>query len=172
MPQQEMDYLQHIMNFQLILLCFFINELNGRPTEEERVALWYERGNTWPPKWQNESEKFTAAMDFREKEIMRIPGYRERWENFMQLTAVRMVPHFTEFGFQVVQAPPEIHAKLFNAVREAVLKWDELPAEGQVDIMYHPPGARPKFVQIGSLIREVSTAKMFNFVFQNLLMLT
>ena len=144
-------YMISVFFLSLGLIC----QVNGRPSENERVALWHQRGNTWPPKWQNESEKFKAAMDFRETELMKIPGYRERWENFMQFTAGRMVPHFTEFGFKLVQTPPEIHAKLFKAVREAALKWDELPAEGEVDIMYHPPGAQPKFVHIGSLAREV-----------------
>ena len=150
-----MDSMPHYMISVFFLSLGLICQVNGRPSENERVALWHQRGNTWPPKWQNESEKFKAAMDFRETELMKIPGYRERWENFMQFTAGRMVPHFTEFGFKLVQTPPEIHAKLFKAVREAALKWDELPAEGEVDIMYHPPGAQPKFVHIGSLAREV-----------------
>lgn len=28
----------------------------------------------WPPKWQEETDEFKAAMAFRETEIMKIPG--------------------------------------------------------------------------------------------------
>ena len=73
------------------------------PTEEERVKLWHEAGNKWPPEWQPETDGMKRLMEFREKEIMAIPGADERWENWMQFTQSRMVPKFTPKGI------PDIH---------------------------------------------------------------
>ena len=43
-----------------LLLIAYVNA--GRPTENERVRLWHEAGNTWPPKWQEESPKRRQFM--------------------------------------------------------------------------------------------------------------
>jgi len=140
---------------RLLSLCLLFRTALPRPSESERVELWYQSGNTWPPRWQEESEEFQAAMAFREEELMQIPGLDERWENFMQFTASRMVPHFTEFGFKVIQTPVEMQKKLLAKVREGVSNWDSLPYEHDVDAIYHPEGMQPKFVNMGQVAREV-----------------
>jgi len=136
--------------FSLIQLSF------SRPTEQERVALWYESGNTWPPGWQDETEGYRRLMEERDAELIRvIPGSDERWENYMQYTQGRMVPKFTARGFDVVDTPHEIHEKLYNAVKKQVDNFDNLPYEHDVDCIYHPPGLAPKFAYLQNLAREV-----------------
>lgn len=63
-------------------------------------------------------------------------------------------PPFTEVGFQVVQTPPHIHAKLKAAVDAGVANWDSLPYEhGVGDSIYAYD--TPKFVHIHDLAWEV-----------------
>lgn len=141
-----------------VLVCS-LRFIVGRPTESERVQLWHERGNTWPPNWQKESPAYAEAMRLREEELNNdIKGTDERWENYMQYTQSRMVQNFTEFGFKVVMAPPELHKKLYDAVKSAVSNWDNIDYEHEVDAIYHPEGMIPKFVHIGNLAREVHLA--------------
>jgi len=129
---------------------------NQRPTEEERVRLWYERGNVWPPEWQEESEGMKRLLAHREVEIQTgILGGDERWENWLQLTQNRMIPKFTRTGFKVIKTPDFVHAKLKAAVDAGVAKWDELPHEGDIDVIYHPEGMTPKFVRLGALQNQV-----------------
>lgn len=127
----------------------------GRPTEQERVRLWYEAGNKWPPTWQQEAEGMKRLMDFREKEIMAIPGADERWENWMQYTQSRLVPKFTELGFHKTRMPEEVFEKLKGALDWALANWDDVKSEGSIDVIYNPPGLDPKFAHIGSLQKEV-----------------
>jgi len=129
---------------------------NQRPTEEERVRLWYERGNVWPPKWQEESEGMKRLLAHREVEIQTgILGGDERWENWLQLTQNRLIPKFTKTGFKVIKTPGFLHAKLKAAVDAGVADWDSLPREGDIDVIYHPEGMTPKFVRLGTLQNEV-----------------
>jgi hypothetical protein len=46
-----------------------------------------------------------------------------RWENWLQFTQSRLVPKFTEVGFEIIDTPPEVHRKLVNAVESAVENW-------------------------------------------------
>lgn len=126
---------------------------NSRPTEDERVRLWKER-NTWPPTWHAESDGYRTLMERRESEIMQLTGADERWENWMQFVQSRMLPKFTENGFQVIQTPSHVHAKLKNAVDEGIRNWENLRSEGGVaDSIYGP--LEPKFVDLGTLAVEV-----------------
>ena len=86
--------------FTILVDCSYFEVSEGkRPSEQERVALWHKNGNTWPPKWQDESPKRQAFLDARDRDLQTLPGSLERWENYMQYTQSRMVPHFTEKGF-------------------------------------------------------------------------
>eukprot|EP01041_Mallomonas_annulata_P008053 gene8053-16511_t len=143
------------LRITIFVLVIFICEVFSRPSESERVKLWYQAGNTWPPKWQNETAEYAHAMQIRENELMTLKGADERWENFMQYVQGRMVPSFTEFGFKVIQAPPHLHKKLLDAVRKATENWNDIPYEHEVDAIYHPEGLIPKFVYIGGLAQEV-----------------
>jgi hypothetical protein len=104
------------------LLITFTAIACGRPTEGERVALWKKK-NQWPPNWQPESDGIKALYAEREREIMSMTGSDERWENWLQFTQSRLVPKFTEVGFEIIDTPPEVHRKLINAVKSAVEKW-------------------------------------------------
>ena len=77
----------------------------------------------------------------------------------MQFTQTRMVPNFTDTGFKVIQAPPHLHKKLYDAIRADVYDWDSIPYEEGVPALtaiYNPDGLRPKFVSVQSLASEVS----------------
>lgn len=85
-------------------------------SEEARIQQWRERGNTWPPTWQLEGKDYRAVMQKREDEIMSLTGADERWGNFVQFTQGRMLPGFTRLGFEVVDTPPELQAKITRAL--------------------------------------------------------
>lgn len=97
-------------------------------------------------------------MEEREREIMQIPGADERWENWVQFVAGRMVPKLTPRGFEVVDVPKDIFQKLSDAVKRGVENWDNLPEERQIDAVYTRPGLLPKFVYLGGLANEVHQA--------------
>lgn len=93
-------------------------------------------------------------MAQREKELMSIPGSDERWENWMQFVQGRMLPKFTDRGFDVIQTPKHVHEKLTKAVQEGILNWDNLRDEEQTEDSIYGP-MNPKFVDLGDLAREV-----------------
>lgn len=83
-----------------------------------------------------------------------------------------MVPKFTSLGFEVVNTPPSVHAKvqsffffwvllachhdcsqLAKAVNDAVEHFDDIPEEHKIGVIYGP--IQPKFVQLGSIANEV-----------------
>ena len=96
-----------------------------------------ERGNVWPPNWQEESSAFKAAMEEREKELGKLTGGLERWENYMQYTQSRMVPHFTEKGFDVIDIPKNVYQKLLDAVLPKLDNFESLPEEQDVEAIYN-----------------------------------
>jgi hypothetical protein len=137
-----------------VIIAVFTQSFAGRLSEQERVELW-QKTHTWPPNWNEENEAYRTLMIEREREIMSLTGGDERWENWMQFVQGRMMPRFTELGFEVIQTPPAIHQKLKQAVDQAISRYDELPYEqGVSDSIYaYSP---PKFVELGNLKYEVS----------------
>lgn len=138
----------------LLLITCTLAVVSGRFTEEERVANWHAH-HTWPPNWQPETENFRQLMEDRETEIMSLTGADERWENWMQYVTARLVPTFTEKGYQVITTPAHVHAKLHAAVMKGIAHWDDLPFEQGVDDSIYGSGS-PKFVHLGNLATEVS----------------
>jgi hypothetical protein len=138
----------------LILGVLLLVTHAGRLSEDERVELWH-KTQTWPPTWHEESEGYRRLMEQREAEVMSLTGADERWENWMQFIQGRMMPTFTTLGFEVIQTPPHIHAKLKAAVDAAVENFDALPFEqGVADSIYAYQS--PRFVDLGSLAWEAS----------------
>jgi hypothetical protein len=67
------------------------------------------------------------------------------------------MPKFTQQGFDLIQTPPEIYAKLKAAVDAAIENWDNLPYEqGVADSIY--AFDQPKFVHIHNLNWEAIEA--------------
>jgi hypothetical protein len=97
-------------------------------------------------------------MEEREREIMAIPGADERWENWMQFVAGRMVKKLTPNGFKRTRLPQDVYEKLSKAVQEGLANWDNLPEERQIDAVYTRPGLLPKFIYLGQLANEVHRA--------------
>lgn len=141
----------------LVVVLFTSPNVQARRlTEDERVRYWHARNNTWPPNWQPETEHYKENMRLREEELQRLPGADERWENYMQFTAARMVPRFTPNGFAVIQTPPEVQAKLKKAVDDALLDFDNIREESRIDVLYTPLAS--KFIDIPLVNREVHQA--------------
>ena len=137
-------------------LLYFISTLvSSRPSEQERVELWHAAGNMWPPTWQPETEGMKRLMEFREKEIMRIDGADERWENWMQYTQSRLVPKFTARGFDVTKIPSHVYEKLLKSCNKALENFDQTGSEGSIDVIYNPPGLDPKFAHMHGVQNEV-----------------
>jgi hypothetical protein len=136
--------------FAVFVVC---NLIEARPTEQERVQLWYEAGNTWPPNWQPESDSMKETMRLREEELLVLPGADERWENWMQYTQGRMAPRFTPVGFKLISTPPAVHAKLKAALDRGLLKFEKLRNETQIDAVYTPIPS--KFVDLQGLEWEI-----------------
>lgn len=84
-----------------------------RPSEDERVQLWYQAGNVWPPQWQPETEAMKEVLEYREKQILNISYSAERWENYLQFTQQRMVPKLTANGFEKVKIPQKVSRYIF-----------------------------------------------------------
>lgn len=125
-----------------------------RASEQERVEDWFAANNSWPPTWQEETPAFREAMQRREIELMMLPGAEERWQNFMQYTQSRLVPRFTERGFEIIKTPPHVHEKLKAALDKGIAKWDSLGNEPQIDAVYTPLPS--KFIHLGRLQTEIA----------------
>ena len=144
---------KQILCIALVVLAI-LSVCHSRVGEEERVRLWYERNNTWPPKWNpNESPQLQYTMSVRDRALQFIPGANERWENYMQYTQSRLVPRFTEFGFKVISTPAFVQEKLKRKVDEGLANWDKLRLEKQIDAVYTPLPS--KFVDMHGLDWEV-----------------
>lgn len=79
-----------------------------------------------------------------------------RWENWLQFTQSRLVPRFTERGFEVVSIPKFVKDKLQAAFQKALERgFDKIRSEGDVDVISNPPNLDPKFVDLGPLQWEV-----------------
>ncbi len=93
------------------------------------------------------------AMRLRDEELQLLPGANERWENYMQYTQSRMVPRFTEVGFELISTPPSVQAKLKAVLDKAVKNFDALPNERQIDALYTPIPS--KFVYLGGVAGQI-----------------
>lgn len=144
----------------MLLLCLLLGLcacLYARLSEDERVAAWYARNNTWPPSWNPKaSDEFKYRMSLRDRELQLLPGANERWENYVQYTQSLMVPWFTPLGFKVAQVPPELFAKLKAKVDQGIANWDNLRLERQIDAVYTPLPS--KFIDMQDINNEVHAA--------------
>jgi hypothetical protein len=52
----------------------------------------------------------------------------------MQFVQSRMVPKFTQNGFEVVKTPPDVAKLLKDAVDAGIQEWDSLPYEKDVEV--------------------------------------
>lgn len=129
-----------------------------RLTEQERVDDWYANGNTWPPTWQHETDAMKRLLSHREHKIMESSGSNERWENWLQFTQNRLVPKFTEVGFEKVKIPDHVYQPLLARVEEAVKNFDSIRDEARVDVIYNPETRPCKFLDLGGLQWETVNA--------------
>lgn len=144
------------MCFMFITVVLIVaGTVAARPSENDRVELWRKEGNKWPPQWQPETKRKKEMSAIREQHILDIPHRDERWENYLQFTQSRLVPRFTEKGFDLVDTPPHIHEKLRAAVDAGIKDFDNLQSEGNIDVIFNERHKEPKMVRIGSLANEV-----------------
>ena len=66
--------------YLLCIACSLPHFIAQRLSEQDRVDLWFAEGNTWPPKWQEETEGMQKLMAHREHEMMtQIKGGAVGW---------------------------------------------------------------------------------------------
>ena len=152
--ENQMKFVLSLIIVLIELSAIFVSVESRRLSEQERVALWQQK-NVWPPNWQPETPAMKKVLAEREQEIMSLKHADERWENWLQFTQNRLVPKFTTHGFEVISTPAHVRDKLFNAVNRSLQNFDNIPDEGNIDVIYHPGHLQPKFVNIGNLAREV-----------------
>jgi hypothetical protein len=138
----------------VIIVFTLLSHAFGRFTEQERVEYWRQH-HTWPPTWQPEREGYRKLMEQREREIMELPASDERWENWMQYTIGRMLPSFTQNGYEVATVPPAVFAKLKKAVDKGLENFENLREENHVEAIYVTPGFNSKFIDLGGIASEV-----------------
>ena len=141
--------------FTIICVSIIASSVSARVSEAERIQNWYNNpNNTWPPTWQKERPQFTLKMNQREEELQLLPGSNERWENYMQYTQSRLLPRFTEVGFEVIDIPEDVFIRLRDRVQyEIDNNWEHIPLENLIDVVYTP--IRSKFVSMKGVDREV-----------------
>lgn len=67
---------------------------------------------------------------------------------------VRLLPRFTEVGFEVVDTPEHVRDLLYHTVQHEIdSNWDHIPLENLIDVVYTP--IRSKFVDMRGVDREV-----------------
>lgn len=136
------------------ILLLYVQSVHGRLSEPDRVELWFENGNVWPPHWERETLDYRDHQLKREDEIMHIAGADERWENWVQFTQAQLVPKLTVEGFELAKTPEHIHTRLLAAVKESLDDFDNIPEEVENVVAIYGP-KRPKFVDISKIGFEV-----------------
>mmetsp|Transcript_17936 Transcript_17936/g.30173 ORF Transcript_17936/g.30173 Transcript_17936/m.30173 type:complete len:307 (-) Transcript_17936:31-951(-) len=127
------------IRFSIILVMIFAAESVCRLSEQDRVQQWYSRNYTWPPTWQPESVAFSRAMEIQERYIHdNIFDDGDRWYHYLDYTAKRLVPRFTEVGFEIRDTPPGIQKLLRQEVVDALPRLENVRDEGEIDILYTP----------------------------------
>jgi len=129
--------------------------LSIRVSETERIKNWHNNSkNTWPPTWQPERSQFTIKMNQREDELQMLPGSNERWENYMQYTQSRLLPRFTDVGFEVIDIPHDVFNKLRDHVQHEIdNNWDHIPHERLINGVYTPIAS--KFINMNEINWDV-----------------
>jgi len=129
--------------------------LSIRVSETERIKNWHNNSkNTWPPTWQPERSQFTIKMNQREDELQMLPGSNERWENYMQYTQSRLLPRFTDVGFEVIDIPHDVFNKLRDHVQHEIdSNWDHIPHERLINGVYTPMAS--KFINMNEINWDV-----------------
>ncbi|KAJ1417314.1 hypothetical protein B484DRAFT_400891 [Ochromonadaceae sp. CCMP2298] len=121
-----------------------------------KIPVWEVwNGEPWKPTFQEEHPSYRSAMEQREREIMELQGQDERWTNWVDFTQQRMLPTFTELGFEVVQIPPHVFERLSREVGAAVAQLSTLCEEQDIKNSIYGPFS-PKFSDLGSTAAWVS----------------
>ena len=141
--------------FTIIFVSIIALSLSARVSETDRIQNWYNNpNNTWPPTWQKERPQFTLKMNQREEELQLLPGSNERWENYMQYTQSRLLPRFTEVGFEVIDIPEDVFIRLRDRVQHEIdNNWDHIPHEAIIKGVYTPLAS--KFIHMNDLTWKV-----------------
>ena len=66
----------------------------------------------WKWSFPGEGPAYAAWQEQRTREILSLYHHQERLDNWVQFTAARVLRNFTVLGFDVVDAPPDLHARL------------------------------------------------------------
>ena len=140
-------------------------------SENERADAFRANGYEWPASfslqtWKGwppqpagpESNSYRLSRERIEAHIRSIDDYKLRWDEFFGLAQVRLMPSFTEHGFQKIRAPEHLFAKL-KASYDRGLK--HLSVRKSSESFSHKPGSTtpkallPSFISQHALNDEV-----------------
>jgi len=113
-----------LLTSQLVLGNLHLNKIHGDTVwdtksvvdEATRRNIFQERHGEWPdPKWiEREHPGYSKRMAERTATVMTHIDSQTRWDEWMFLAQARLMPTFTENQYDVVKAPPAVHAKLLS----------------------------------------------------------
>ena len=92
----------------------------GELSEKKRLSLRDEAGWKWH--FPGEPPEYAAWQERRRAEIMDLYHYQERLDNWVQYVQIRSVRNFTRLGFDVVDAPPDLHQRLRQRLHAGIEK--------------------------------------------------
>jgi hypothetical protein len=125
--------------------------------EQDRLAGWRERGYTWPPtRFVPDTPGWRRLMTRRFAQIERDLSVdsEDRYEAFIQATySAYVATNFTQYGFGLARADPELVDELRSAIRYAVNTGDGLDTEGSDEVIPGPND--PWFVDRPELTEQV-----------------
>ena len=125
--------------------------------EQDRLAGWRERGYTWPPtRFVPDTPGWRRLMTARFAQIERdLPAdSHDRYEAFVQTAySAYVANNFTQYGFGLARADPELVDELRSAIWHAVDTGDGLGTEGSDEVIPGPND--PWFVDIPELTEQV-----------------
>mmetsp|Transcript_23033 Transcript_23033/g.54378 ORF Transcript_23033/g.54378 Transcript_23033/m.54378 type:complete len:363 (+) Transcript_23033:52-1140(+) len=124
----------------------------GGLTERDRVAEFYARNYTWPPRmFSPDTPGWRNLMEHRLRQVAEMDDPDQRYEGYVQtLNAAIMAPNFTEHGFALARAPDDLMEALRKGVRDGVAAGPGL--ERDVEVI---DGDTPWFVDRPDLTRRV-----------------
>jgi hypothetical protein len=120
------------------VLLLLLSAIRGEAPHEKRIhgdAIWdtssvvdegtrakefRRRHQEWPdPQWlAREHPGYAQRMAERTAGVMAHRTSQKRWDEWMFLAQARLMPKFTAKQWDVVEAPPEVHARLLARFRE------------------------------------------------------
>jgi hypothetical protein len=113
------------------------DEQNIQLMESDRIEAYHERNYTWPiDSYVPNTAGWKSLMESRFQQVEEMEEPVKRYEGYIQtIHSAFLVPNFTEFGFGLARAPPELTEALQKGIRDGI---PTARLEHRVDIIHGP----------------------------------